>query len=71
MKELIYHNKNTTPNEIWKATGILKKYDGITLFGITNSDVQQRLKELEKKNNSVTCTSNDWNNINILKLVFE
>ncbi len=67
----VYHNKNTTPNEIWKATGILKKYDGITLFGITNSDVQQRLKELEKKNNSITCTSDDWNNIDILKLIFE
>ncbi|CAB5291924.1 unnamed protein product [Rhizophagus irregularis] len=32
----LYHNKDTTPNKIWETIGILKKYDGATLFGITD-----------------------------------
>jgi hypothetical protein len=34
-----YHNEETTPCEIWKSIGILKKYVGATLFRITNSYV--------------------------------
>ncbi|PKK72190.1 hypothetical protein RhiirC2_777495 [Rhizophagus irregularis] len=65
-----YHNEGTTPNEIWKSISILKKYDGEILFGITNSYVQQEL-DLLKKDNLITCTSNDWNNIDLLNLIFK
>ncbi|PKK56639.1 hypothetical protein RhiirC2_799605, partial [Rhizophagus irregularis] len=65
-----YHNEEITPNEIWRSINILKKFDGMVLFGITNLYVQQELEKLAK-NNSITCTSNDWNNIDILNLVFK
>lgn len=75
----LYHNKDTTPNKIWETINIHKKYDGVALFGITNSYVQQKLEELskveksklEKSKNLITCTSDDWENINILNLIFE
>jgi len=65
-----YHNEEITPNEIWNSINILKKYDGAALFGITNSYVQQELEKL-RKNNSITCTSDDWNNIDLLNLIFK
>ncbi|CAB4382405.1 unnamed protein product [Rhizophagus irregularis] len=67
----LYHNKDTTPNKIWETIGILRKYDGMTLFGITNSYVQQKLEELKKNNNIITCTSDNWENIDLLNLIFE
>ncbi|GET51064.1 hypothetical protein GLOIN_2v1767205 [Rhizophagus irregularis DAOM 181602=DAOM 197198] len=67
----LYHNKDTTPNKIWETIGILRKYDGVTLFGITNSYVQQKLEELKKNNNIITCTSDNWENIDLLNLIFE
>ncbi|CAB4377364.1 unnamed protein product [Rhizophagus irregularis] len=65
-----YHNEGTTSNEIWQSISILKKYDGEILFGITNSYVQQEL-DILKKDNLITCTSNDWNNIDLLNLIFK
>ncbi|GBC52457.2 hypothetical protein GLOIN_2v1839589 [Rhizophagus irregularis DAOM 181602=DAOM 197198] len=70
----LYHNKDTTPNKIWETIGILKKYDGATLFGITDYNIQQILTELnklEKSKNLITCTSDNWKNIDILNLIFE
>ncbi|PKC58359.1 hypothetical protein RhiirA1_471091 [Rhizophagus irregularis] len=67
----LYHNKDTTPNKIWETIGILRKYDGVTLFGITNSYVQQKLEELKKNNNIITCMSDNWENIDLLNLIFE
>ena len=46
----------------------------MTLFGITNLYIQQKLEELsrlEKSKNLITCTSDDWENIDILNLIFE
>ncbi|GBC25905.2 hypothetical protein GLOIN_2v1767205 [Rhizophagus irregularis DAOM 181602=DAOM 197198] len=63
-----YHNEGITPDEIWKSINILNKFDGAALFGITNSYVQQELDKL--RNNSITCTSNDWNDIDKLNLIF-
>ncbi|CAB5367478.1 unnamed protein product [Rhizophagus irregularis] len=70
LSTLITKYKEITPNEIWRSINILKKFDGMVLFGITNLYVQQELEKLAK-NNSITCTSNDWNNIDILNLVFK
>ncbi|CAB4385499.1 unnamed protein product [Rhizophagus irregularis] len=75
----LYHNKNTTPNKIWETIDIHKKYDGVALFGITDPYVQQKLEELnkleksklEKSKNLITCTSDNWENIDILNLIFE
>ncbi|UZO01031.1 uncharacterized protein OCT59_012140 [Rhizophagus irregularis] len=70
----LYHNKDTTPNKIWETIGILKKYDGATLFGITDYNIQQILTELnklEKSKNLITCTSDNWKNIDILNFIFE
>ncbi|CAB5139640.1 unnamed protein product [Rhizophagus irregularis] len=70
----LYHNKDTTPNKIWETIGILKKYDSATLFGITDYNIQQILTELnklEKSKNLITCTSDNWKNIDILNLIFE
>ncbi|CAB4397030.1 unnamed protein product [Rhizophagus irregularis] len=64
-----YHNEGITPDEIWKSINILNKFDGVALFGITNSYVQQELDKL--RNNSITCTSNDWNDIDKLNLIFK
>ncbi|GBC49293.1 hypothetical protein GLOIN_2v1475260 [Rhizophagus irregularis DAOM 181602=DAOM 197198] len=63
-----YHNEGITPDEIWKSINILNKFDGAALFGITNSYVQQELDKL--RNNSITCTSNDWNDIDKLNIIF-
>jgi hypothetical protein len=65
-----YHNEKTTPNEIWQSISILKKYDGVTLFRITNSYIQQELDKL-RKDDLITCTNNDWNNIDLLNLIFK
>ncbi|CAB5374443.1 unnamed protein product [Rhizophagus irregularis] len=65
---------DTTPNKIWETIGILKKYDSATLFGITDYNIQQILTELnklEKSKNLITCTSDNWKNIDILNLIFE
>ncbi|EXX54042.1 hypothetical protein RirG_238280 [Rhizophagus irregularis DAOM 197198w] len=75
----LYHNKNTTPNKIWETIDIHKKYDGVALFGITDPYIQQKLEELnkleksklEKSKNLITCTSDNWENIDILNLIFE
>ncbi|RGB24287.1 hypothetical protein C1646_773318 [Rhizophagus diaphanus] len=51
---------DTTPNKIWETISILKKYDGATLFGITDYNIQQILTELnklEKSKNLITCTN--------------
>ena len=46
--------------------GILKKYDGATLFEIKNQETQNALLSY----NSISCTSNNWTNSNILDQVF-
>lgn len=63
--------KEITPDKVWKSIDLLKKYDGAALFGITNSYTQKELNKMKENNPTITCTSDDWNNIDILSLVFK
>jgi hypothetical protein len=35
----LYHNKDTILSKIWETINILKKYNGVTLFGITDYNI--------------------------------
>ncbi|RIA84663.1 hypothetical protein C1645_831919, partial [Glomus cerebriforme] len=42
--------EDETPTDVWKKSGINKKFDGIDLFGITHSSVQTILQNPPKNN---------------------
>ncbi|PKC08808.1 hypothetical protein RhiirA5_399080 [Rhizophagus irregularis] len=74
----IYHESNIvaqfedeTPTNVWKKSGINKKFDGIDLFGITHSSVQTILQNPPKNNILRICTVDEWNNFEILQQAFD
>ena len=64
---LIKQFMGTTPDEVWKKTGQLKKFTGIQLFGLDNSIT----KNLIQQHRIPKCTLDDWNNESILKQLFD
>lgn len=62
------HFEDKLPTTVWKKTGILKKYDGNTLFGLEDSCVQQ---EISKTLENITCSSEDWSKPGILEQIFD
>ena len=62
-----YKIEGYSPDDVWKKFGILKKYDGATLFGIKYQETQNALLSY---NSTISCTSNDWTNSDILDQVF-
>ncbi|CAB5375231.1 unnamed protein product [Rhizophagus irregularis] len=58
-----YHNEGITPDEIWKSINILNKFDGATLFGITNSHVQQELDKQQIKTRKIASPFSDWSKL--------
>src|SRR3954447_22736622 len=63
---LAYYEGNS-PEEVWKSTGILRKYGG-TLFGL---DHPQILDAIQKVGHVESCNYNDWNNASIMDKLFE
>ncbi|RHZ88383.1 hypothetical protein Glove_23g119 [Diversispora epigaea] len=55
-----------TPNNVWKNSGQIKKYDGNQLFGLENSLIQNILQH-----KIPTCTSKEWDNIVIIELLYK
>ncbi|RIB10704.1 hypothetical protein C2G38_2263855 [Gigaspora rosea] len=56
-----------TPNQVWEKTGQLRKFTSKQLFGLDNSITKNLIQQY-----SITkCTSNDWDNEDILKQLFD
>jgi hypothetical protein len=56
-----------SPNEVWKTSGILQKFDGDTLFGLNSSTTQKILIERHVP----TCKPNDWINYTLMESLFK
>ena len=54
-------------NEVWKTSGILQKFDGITLSGLNNPITQKVLSE----HHVPTCKPSDWTNYAIMEILFK
>jgi hypothetical protein len=65
--EKIASYNNISLNEVWVNTGVLKKYNGETLFGIHHPVTINSIK----KNNGPICYVTDWNNKDLLTSAFE
>ncbi len=70
----IYKNRDLSqtiegdsPDDIWKKLEILKKYNGVILFGIKHQETQNALLSY----NFISCISKDWTNLDILNQVFK
>ena len=57
----------TTPNGVWNKTGILTNINGTKLFGLEHEVTQSMLQQ----DRIPTCTPNDWNNQESMKLLFD
>ncbi|RHZ46345.1 hypothetical protein Glove_624g34 [Diversispora epigaea] len=68
LKKIIQY-QDETPNNVWKKSGINKKFDGNDLFGITHPIIQSILQQ--PPNNCHICTPNEWNNFDILQQAFD
>ncbi|CAG8820989.1 23795_t:CDS:1, partial [Gigaspora rosea] len=67
--QLKKHFEDESPNMVWKQTGILKKYNGSSLFGLEDPIVQQAMQNISA--NNITCSPNDWSNLSVLELLFD
>ncbi|RHZ78259.1 hypothetical protein Glove_166g30 [Diversispora epigaea] len=68
LKKIIQYQDETS-NNVWKKSGINKKFDGNDLFRITHSIIQSILQR--PPNNRRICTPNEWNNFDILQQTFD
>ncbi|CAG8595961.1 9454_t:CDS:2 [Diversispora eburnea] len=67
-KKIIQY-QDETPNNVWKKSGINKKYNGNDLFGITHPIVQSILHQ--SPINRHICMPNEWNNSDYLQQAFD
>ena len=44
------------PNSVWETIGILKEWSGVTLFGLDNSNVKEKLEQARK----LLCFHGEW-----------
>ncbi|RHZ50879.1 hypothetical protein Glove_490g69 [Diversispora epigaea] len=54
-------------NDVWKKIGILKDQSEITLFGLDNSIVQEKLEQARR----VVCFYNEWDNYSKMEQIFK
>jgi hypothetical protein len=64
---LVKRFTGTTPDEVWRKTGQLRKFTGTQLFGLDNPIT----KNLIQQHQIPKCTINDWNDESILKRLFD
>ncbi|RHZ82005.1 hypothetical protein Glove_115g68 [Diversispora epigaea] len=67
--KIIAQYQGETPNNVWKKTGINKKFEGNDLFGIMYPVVQSILQQFP--NDLRICTLNEWNNSDFLQQAFD
>jgi hypothetical protein len=67
-KEKIITYNDISPTEIWRKIGILKKYNGDTLFGINHPAT---IEAFEKYQDPPICNAMQWNNIEIMTEAFD
>ncbi|RHZ45238.1 hypothetical protein Glove_682g66 [Diversispora epigaea] len=67
--KIIAQYQGETPNNVWKKTGINKKFEGNDLFGIMYPVVQSILQQFP--NDFRICTPNEWNNSDFLQQAFD
>ncbi|RHZ65438.1 hypothetical protein Glove_315g50 [Diversispora epigaea] len=67
--KIIAQYQGETPNNVWKKTGINKKFEGNDLFGIMYPVVQSILQQFP--NDLRICTPNKWNNSDFLQQAFD
>jgi len=48
------------PDDVWKKVGILTKFSGSYIFGLTHESIQELLQFENSK--IVTCKPEEWNN---------
>lgn len=70
--ECIANFDGTTPTEVWEKVGILKKYNGKDLFGISHTIVVNEFQKYQQQQSAAaTCLPENWNNHEIIDKVFE
>src|SRR2546429_936353 len=55
------------PNNVWEKIGILKEFSGVTLFGLDNSHVKEKLEQAKK----LICFHGEWNNYSKMEEIFK
>jgi hypothetical protein len=55
------------PNDVWKKLGILEEWSGITLFGLDNSNVKEKIEQARE----LTCFHNEWHNYLKMEQIFK
>ncbi|CAG8715948.1 38071_t:CDS:2 [Gigaspora margarita] len=68
-EKLITSQKGATPIEAWQQMTFLQNYNGLSLFGLENSKVQQMLQY--KKNTLLKYNITDWDNFEIIETLFK
>ena len=59
--------KGKNPIDVWKTSGLIKKFNGNQLFGIDNHVIQS----LNKKQKVPTCSLQEWKNLSIMESLFD
>ena len=54
------------PNSIWEKIGLLKEWSGVTLFGLDNSNVKEKLEQTKK----LLCFYDEWHNYLKMEQIF-
>ncbi|RHZ68621.1 hypothetical protein Glove_294g79 [Diversispora epigaea] len=57
----------TTPDDVWKNSGLIQKYKGQQLFGLDDQTIQQILYQ----HRIPTCKPDDWNDYKKIKILFD
>jgi hypothetical protein len=57
----------STPNEVWRKSNLLVKYDGSELYGLKDDKTQNLLRE----HHIPTCTPDDWDDLVLMAELFE
>jgi hypothetical protein len=70
--ECIANFNGATPTEVWKKTGVLKKYKGEELFGVSHTVVSNEFQKYQQQQSTtVTCLPEEWKNREIIDKIFE
>jgi hypothetical protein len=54
------------PNNVWEKIGILNEWLGVTIFGLDDSNVKERLEQSKK----LMCFHNEWDNYSKMEQIY-
>lgn len=64
--------KGENPIDVWKDSGLIKKFNGNQLFGIENPIIQQlNIDQKKEQKKAPTCSPQEWKNYSIMKSLFD